>query len=264
MPDRDEPTPQHEVDARTLKPMQLRERYKSTYDTWRNMKQRRGSAGAVINPAFERFPDFLVAVGPRPEGYTLDRINHTNPEYGPGLVRWMDDKGQANNRSTTILLTIAGETKPLSIWAEETGQKADTLRARLAKGWSHDEVVYGKVSPQKSYPDPWNYRPWPKDPVKYQKWEDLYQAQGEEDQLPIVFFVRWLQRQIYPELDYLAENDDIPSMADEWLARVRRIEPYQERLEEALIEEREIRSALKRCPRPHGWCGPRRFRQSSY
>lgn len=261
MPDHDKSTPQHEIDARTLTRTQLRERYALTYSSWRNMKQRGKDEGAIISPEFEDFVDFLIAVGPRPEGHSIDRIDHSNPEYGLGLVRWMDDKGQANNRSTTILLTVDGETKPLSLWAEATGQKADTLRARLAKGWTHAEVVHGKASPQKSYSDPWNYRPWPN--AKYQRWEDLYQARGAVGQLPIVFFVEWLQNSISGDLDYLAENDGIPSMAEECLARSKRIEPFLERLEEALIDRQEIDNAIKRSPKPHGWCGPRRFRQSS-
>lgn len=264
MPDHDEPTPQYEIDARTLRATELKRRYESTYSSWKNMKARRKSEGAVISPAFDKFADFLVTVGPRPEGYSIDRIDHSNPEYGPGLVRWMDDIGQANNRSTTIMLTVGGETKPLSRWAEETNQKADTLRARLAKGWLQEEVVHGKAPLNKTYSDPWNYRPWPADPAKRRKWEDLYQARGHEDELPIDFFVRWLQASISDDLDYLMENSGIPSMASEYLARSKRIEPVQERLEEAITERQEIRTALKSSPKPHGWCGPRRSRQGSY
>jgi hypothetical protein len=264
MPDRPELTPQHKIDARTLTRTQLRERYEPTYSSWRNMKQRRKDGNAVISPEFEEFADFLIAMGPRPEGHSIDRIDPSNPEYGPGFVRWTDAKGQANNRSTTIMLTVDGETKPLSLWASETGQKADTLRARLENGWSHAEVVNGKTSPKEITADPWNFRPWPKDVVKYQNWESLYQANARENSLPIDFFVDWLRSKIYPLLDFLGENDDIPSLHEKCLEVKAELEPLQKRLDEALVEQEDIHRALKRFPMPPGWCGPRRFRSSPH
>lgn len=268
MADRDEPTPQHVIDARTLTRTQLGKRYALTYSSWRNMKQRGKDEGATISPEFEDFVDFLIAVGPRPEeGYSIDRIDSSNPEYGPGLVRWLDKRGQANNRVTTIMLTVDGATKPLSLWAEETGQKADTLRSRLAKGWSPEEVVHGKASPREAYSDPWNYRPWPEEPVKYRHWEDLYQSLGKESQLPIDFFIDRLRLLSRPMEEYIANNygyterDDglIPAMDEKCLEYIRKLEPLEARLNEALHKKHGIHDAVQRTPKPRGWCGPRRF-----
>lgn len=267
MRDRDETTPQHEIDARTLTRTQLRERYALTYSSWRNMKQRGKDEGAIISPDFEDFADFLIATGPRPEGHSIDRIDPSNPEYGPGLVRWLDARGQANNRTKTIILTVFDETKPLSLWAEETGQKPDTLRDRLAKGWSHVEVVHGKASPRQAYSDPWNYRPWPEEIAKFNKWEELYQLQGKENQLPIDFFIYYLGIIIKPKAEYIEnnfeyiENDDgiTPILDDKGLAYAQELVPLEARLNEALQEKHKIYAAVQRAPKPRGWCGPRRF-----
>jgi len=132
----------HLMDASTLSATDLRKRYATTYSSWKNMKSRRGRDGAIIHPQFERFADFLRIVGPRPDtNYTLDRVVPSDPEYAPGKVRWLDKVGQAKNRDCTVILTHNGVEKPLSVWANETGQVADTLRSRRKNGWSHESAV---------------------------------------------------------------------------------------------------------------------------
>lgn len=150
---------QHVIDARTLSATALRNRYRLTYDSWRNMKQRT-KQGAIIAPEFMSFADFIQHVGPRPRAdYTLDRIDNNNRTYGPRLCEWRDKKAQANNRSTTILLTYKDECHPLTIWAKRTNQSADTMRKRRLKGWTDIEVIEGKKfcsAPEDNFtPDMW-------------------------------------------------------------------------------------------------------------
>jgi hypothetical protein len=108
------------------------------------MKERRKS-GYAVHKEFEDFTSFLLHVGPRPDsGYTLDRIDNDNRNYGPGLCEWKDKSGQANNRSSTIKMTLDDETLPLMAWAGRTGQKPDTMRKRLKAGWTDKEVIKGE------------------------------------------------------------------------------------------------------------------------
>jgi hypothetical protein len=143
--------PEYIVDAKHLSASKLSAKYPLTYSTWRNMKARAKKQNAPIADEFMKFDSFLTVMGPRPSTeHTLDRRDPNNPFYGPKHCRWLDKKGQANNRTTTLYLTIGDEKKPLTRWAEETNQRPDTLRYRLHAGWSDFEVVHGKGSDPKN------------------------------------------------------------------------------------------------------------------
>ena len=84
--------------------MQLRQKYRSEAATHRNMKSRRKTRGASVNPDFEDFPSFLRLVGPMPtKKATLDRIDNNDPEYAPGKVAWADKRTQNSNKGDTLI-----------------------------------------------------------------------------------------------------------------------------------------------------------------
>ena len=87
------------------------------YYTWSNMLARCYNEN---NPAFVSYGELGIIVygdwhspdiffrwmdtnlGPRPEGYSLDRID-VYGNYEPGNLRWADDRTQVNNRRLILL-----------------------------------------------------------------------------------------------------------------------------------------------------------------
>lgn len=215
-----EPEPEHIRDARTLTATALRIKYRTTYDSWKNMKSRRKTQGAIIAPEFEAFPNFLAIQGPRPTpAYTLDRLDNGNRTYGPGLCQWRDKIAQANNRRSTIYLNHDGKCLALSEWARRTEQRADTMRKRKAAGWSDSEIVTGKRTAPTQHA---SFR-WPSSsPEIRQAWERRWLKSRIRD--PLDFILRET-KQRRDELEvFLCENinddgtTDFPEKEQEFLA----------------------------------------------
>lgn len=84
---------------------------------------------------FEAFEKYVVdTLGPRPEGFSLDRIDN-KLGYMPGNLRWLHAKGQSNNRDCTPTATLKGTTKSLSEWSDIYGIAVPTIKNRLDHGW---------------------------------------------------------------------------------------------------------------------------------
>lgn len=72
--------------------------------------RRYGGAGINIFEEWSRsFPAFLAALGSRPLGTTLDRIDTTRG-YEPGNVRWATAIEQGRNRRGASVWNIRGQT----------------------------------------------------------------------------------------------------------------------------------------------------------
>ena len=93
----------------------------------------------VCNRWLESFSNFYADMGPRPVGYSLDRIN-VNGNYAPENCRWATASQQAQNKTTTINLTYCGETKCLTQWAREYEVPLVTAYCRLQRGLSFEQV----------------------------------------------------------------------------------------------------------------------------
>ncbi|MER9403658.1 hypothetical protein NKI36_06300 [Mesorhizobium caraganae] len=133
-------------DHAMLSKMQLRQRYKAEANTHRNMLSREKSHGAVIHPEFRDFASFLRHVGPIPaKGATLDRVVNSDPEYGPNKVRWADKRTQNNNKSDTLLFHYSrtGDTYTVSRLSKLQKCHSSTIRKRLERGWTDDEIIEG-------------------------------------------------------------------------------------------------------------------------
>lgn len=186
-------TPQHVHDAMNLSSGQLKKKYPLTFNTHRNMKQRRHD-GAVIHPEFEKFPSFIIQMGPRPsKDHTLDRLNNDDPEYGPGKCEWRNKSEQNANKLNSIHLTDEnGISRPLIVVAKETSQKPNTMRKRRLNGWTDVEVIRG----ERGHTGPPNTTPqglaiWPSRTLEGRKlWESKYQGEKEHGETRNRFLLR--------------------------------------------------------------------------
>jgi hypothetical protein len=119
-----------------------------TWNTWSKMRSRikMGSKHSSIygkidiDPRWNDFEVFLKDMGERPNGKTLDRIDNTKG-YLKENCRWATQAEQNRNRTTNVMLTFRGKTMCAADWAKEIGIHRDTIRRRLKRGLSVEEVL---------------------------------------------------------------------------------------------------------------------------
>ncbi len=111
----------------------------STYNAWRNMRQRcnnpkhmsypyYGGAGIQVCPRWQySFKCFLDDMGERPLGYSLDRID-SKLNYEQGNCRWVPSEKQAQNKRNNRVLTLNGESFILAEWSRRTLPLPNSLR----------------------------------------------------------------------------------------------------------------------------------------
>ena len=111
---------------------------------WRDMKAR---CYRAKHPCFHHYggrgikvcdrwlgPDgstnFMLDMGVRPEGMSLDRINNDG-DYTPENCRWATWKTQRRNTRRNVMITHEGRTQTHSDWSEELGVDWCTLSYRI-------------------------------------------------------------------------------------------------------------------------------------
>lgn len=115
--------------------------YSPTYQSWRAMRERvdnannshyknYGGRGITYTAGWKNFSAFLLDMGERPPGMTLDRAD-VNKNYSKENCRWASSKEQSRNTTRTRRITHAGQTKPLVWWAEQLGITQSALSKRL-------------------------------------------------------------------------------------------------------------------------------------
>lgn len=108
-----------------------------TYRSWNAMLKRcrnpnpwYSDRGITFDPRWQSFENFLVDMGERPQGCTLDRIDNDGP-YSPENCRWATPVVQCNNKSNHQYVTHKGRTQTVAQWAREVGLPANVLGNRI-------------------------------------------------------------------------------------------------------------------------------------
>ena len=124
------------------------------YTIWRAMKARcerstnvgfsayggRGiSVCAEWSSSFEAFKAWAESNGYY-DDLSIDRVD-VNGNYEPANCRWATPKQQSNNRRSSKLLTIAGETRTLQQWSDASGLKAGTILYRIGAAWPPSRIL---------------------------------------------------------------------------------------------------------------------------
>ena len=100
---------------------------------------RYGGRGITVCKRWEKFTNFLEDMGPKPKGYSLDRINNNGP-YSESNCHWIPKALQQRNMRTNVILTFNGKTQCLTAWANELGLNVGTVFTRYYAGKSINEI----------------------------------------------------------------------------------------------------------------------------
>lgn len=129
-----------------------------TWTSWNAMRERctrrehhawgryGGRGITVCDRWLHSFENFLADMGERPVGTSLDRID-PNWNYEPGNCRWAGRAVQGRNRRNVNRLRVGDQELTIAEWAERIGIARDTLAARVASGWSPEDVVGRPLRP---------------------------------------------------------------------------------------------------------------------
>lgn len=130
-----------------------------TWNSWASMRKRcqdkkcsafwrYGGRGIRVCERWNVFENFLADMGERPtRRHSIERINN-NGNYELNNCVWALPIQQANNRSSSLLLSLNGKTQTLTQWASELGIVENTLRGRLRLGWSVEDALTTIVVPR--------------------------------------------------------------------------------------------------------------------
>lgn len=148
------------VDPKTLEPyveLGLSRDNHSEFVSFRSMWLRlhgKSSVGrydhVMVDPRWVSFKKFLLDMGKKPEGLTLDRIDSSGG-YCRENCRWATDKVQSQNRRNTYWITDGEETLTLKDMCLKIDSDYRTIHARVRAGWPIDEALSTPISGLKNH-----------------------------------------------------------------------------------------------------------------
>lgn len=122
------------------------------FGRWKQMRQRcenpkdssykdYGGRGIFVCKRWESFQNFIEDMaGTFIPGLTLERRNNNGP-YAPYNCEWATAKRQRNNSRYIHYITLADLKLNLQQWSEKIGINPNTIRNRLAAGWSIERAL---------------------------------------------------------------------------------------------------------------------------
>lgn len=127
-------------------------RHSKLYNVWNAMRSRcenpkvpayadYGARGITVCDRWMEFKNFHADMGEPKRGQTIERVDN-DKGYTPGNCVWVSRTEQGRNKRNNVLISIDGETHPLSYWAERYGIKYATVHQRMTKyGWPPEIAV---------------------------------------------------------------------------------------------------------------------------
>ena len=99
-----------------------------------------GARGIQVCERWKDFAPFLADMGPRPDGFTLERVDRTG-NYDPANCQWASYAVQNRNTSRNRFLTWNGERMCLRDWCTQLGLPRHVFYRRLRAGWSIEQAL---------------------------------------------------------------------------------------------------------------------------
>src|SRR5688572_28119058 len=127
------------------------------YRVWDGMKQRcfnerhskyriYGARGITVCDAWRNsFETFIADMGPRPDGYSLERIDN-NGNYEPGNCKWATPLEQAHNRRSCVApqhnkIEWNGQRLTFADAGRLVGLPWAMISKRIKRGWSVEAAL---------------------------------------------------------------------------------------------------------------------------
>lgn len=100
-----------------------------------------GGRGIRMDKAWlNNFDQFMLDMGQRPDGMTLERDN-TDGNYGPNNCRWATVLEQRRNMRSNQWIEYGGRAMLAADWARQIGVSQGCLRGRLKSGHSMEKAI---------------------------------------------------------------------------------------------------------------------------
>ena len=97
--------------------------------------------GIAVDPRWNSFDVFLVDMGPRPPGASLERVDNDGP-YCPENCKWASPAEQQRNTKQSVRLMYRGASYVLGDLARLAGLQYETLWYRIRRhGWDVERAV---------------------------------------------------------------------------------------------------------------------------